>query len=366
MKNKKPTRSTAASKAKPDTKPTFAAKGKPEAKPKFDTKGKPDTKTKFAAKGKSAEKPTFASKGKPADKPAFASKGKLSEKPAFASKGKFAARTKFGAKAKPAEKVQTPARTQSAQSKEGVQLNKYISSSGFSSRRQAELYIEEGRVTINDDIADLTDRVQAGDVVAVDGEIIKLKTGKQSLYLAFNKPQGITSTTDTSDKSNIIYYINHPKRIFPIGRLDKESEGLILLTNDGDIVNKILRAGNEHEKEYIVSVNKPLSPEFAQQMARGIPILGTKTKPCVVRQIGSKTFKIVLTEGLNRQIRRMCQFLNYEVISLKRIRIMHITLGNLPVGKWRYLSHAEAEAMNNTLQKSVKTEEASASTKRRR
>jgi len=378
MKNKKPTRSNAAPKAKPATKPTFAAKGKSAEKSTFATKGKPTDKPTFGAKGKSAEKPafeskgksaeksTFATKGKPTDKPTFGAKGKPTEKPAFASKGKFAARTKFGAKGKPAEKVQTTAKPQSARSKEGVQLNKYISSSGFSSRRQAELYIEEGRVTINDDIADLTDRVQAGDVVAVDGEIIKLKTGKQSLYLAFNKPQGITSTTDTSDKSNIIYYINHPKRIFPIGRLDKESEGLILLTNDGDIVNKILRAGNEHEKEYIVSVNKPLSPEFAQQMARGIPILGTKTKPCVVRQIGSKTFKIVLTEGLNRQIRRMCEFLNYEVVSLKRIRIMHITLGNLPVGKWRYLSHAEAEAMNNTLQKSVKTEEASARSKRKR
>ncbi len=253
-----------------------------------------------------------------------------------------------------------------AQNKDGIQLNKYISSSGFCSRRQAELYIEEGRVTINDEIAELTQRVQAGDEVAVDGEIIKLKAGKQSLYLAFNKPKGITSTTDTSDKSNIIFYINHPKRIFPIGRLDKDSEGLILLTNDGDIVNKILRAGNEHEKEYIVSVNKPLSPEFAQQMSRGIPILGTKTKPCTVRQIGSKTFKIVLTEGLNRQIRRMCEFLNYEVISLKRIRIMHITLGNLPAGKWRYLSHAEAEAMNNTLQKSVKTEEASVRIKKKK
>jgi 23S rRNA pseudouridine2604 synthase len=283
-----------------------------------------------------------------------------------AAKAKFAPKAKHHVKAKPALPPSTNSKQKSTVKVDGIQLNKYISSSGFCSRRQAELYIEEGRVTINDDIAELTQRVQAGDEVAVDGEIIKLKTGKQSLYLVFNKPKGVTSTTDPADKSNIIYFINHPKRIFPIGRLDKDSEGLILLTNDGDIVNKILRAGNEHEKEYIVSVNKPLSPEFTQQMARGIPILGTVTKPCVVRQLGSKTFKIILTEGLNRQIRRMCEFLNYEVTSLKRVRIMHITLGNLPVGKWRYLSHAETEVMNSALRQSLKTEHASAKSKPKR
>ncbi len=247
----------------------------------------------------------------------------------------------------------------------GIQLNKYISSSGFCSRREADRYIEEARVTINDEVALLAARVQPGDVVAVDGEIIKVSR-KQSLYIAFNKPKGITSTTDPTDRSNIIYYINHPKRIFPIGRLDKDSEGLILLTNDGDIVNKILRADNEHEKEYIVSVNKPITPEFLKSMSGGLPILGTKTKPCIVKQTGNKSFKIILTQGLNRQIRRMCEYLNYEVISLKRIRIMNITIGNLPVGKWRNLSPVETDAMNASLKQSVKTQEASVKKKKRR
>lgn len=247
----------------------------------------------------------------------------------------------------------------------GIQLNKYISNSGFCSRREADRYIEEARVTINDDIALPAARVQAGDVVAVDGETIKVSR-KQSLYLAFNKPKGVTSTTDPSDRSNIIYFINHPKRIFPIGRLDKDSEGLILLTNDGDIVNKILRAGNEHEKEYIVTVNQAITPEFIKRMSSGVPILGTKTKPCVVRQLGSKSFKIILTQGLNRQIRRMCEFLNYEVISLKRIRIMHISLGNLAIGKWRTLTFPETEQLNQLLAQSSKTEEASIGKKKRR
>lgn len=241
---------------------------------------------------------------------------------------------------------------------EGIQINKYISSSGYCSRREAERYIEQGRVTINNEIALLTTRVNPGDVVAVDSEKIKVAR-KLSLYIAFNKPVGITSTTDPSDRSNIISFINHPKRIFPIGRLDKDSEGLILLTNDGDIVNKILRAGNEHEKEYIVTVDKPITPEFAKRMAGGLPILGTKTKPCVVKILGTKTFKIILTQGLNRQIRRMCEFLGYAVITLKRTRIMNISLGNLPIGKWRYLSVTEAEELQRSLTGSVKTEEAS-------
>ena len=239
-----------------------------------------------------------------------------------------------------------------------MQLNKYISSSGFCSRREADRYIEEGRVTINDDVASPGARVQAGEVVAVDGEKIKISR-KQSLYIAFNKPKGLTSTTDPADRSNIIYFINHPKRIFPIGRLDKDSEGLILLTNDGDIVNKILRAGNEHEKEYIVTVDKAITPEFVKRMSGGLPVLGTKTKPCVVRQLGNRSFKIILTQGLNRQIRRMCEFLQYEVMTLKRIRVMNISLGNLSVGKWRNLSFAESEEMNKMLSGSVKTEEAS-------
>lgn len=248
---------------------------------------------------------------------------------------------------------------------EGIQLNKYISSSGFCSRREADRFIESGRVTINDKIALMAARVQAGDVVAVDGEKIKISR-KQSSYIAFHKPKGVTSTTDPNDRSNIIYFINHPKRIFPIGRLDKDSEGLILLTNDGDIVNKILRAGNEHEKEYIVTVNKAITPEFVKRMSDGLPILGTKTKPCVVRQLGNRSFKIVLTQGLNRQIRRMCEFLDYGVISLKRVRVMNIGLGNLPVGKWRNLSFAETEEMNKMLSGSSKTEEASVEKKKKR
>ena len=168
--------------------------------------------------------------------------------------------------------------------------------------------------------------------------------------MAFNKPVNITSTTDEKDRSNIIRYINHPKRIFPIGRLDKDSEGLIFLTNNGDIVNKILRAGNEHEKEYIVTVDKKLTPDFAAKMSKGVHILGTTTLPCKVRTISSKTFSIILTQGLNRQIRRMCEVFGYEVVSLKRIRIMHIKLGNLAVGKWRYLSEPEMQEMMKMLE----------------
>ncbi len=247
---------------------------------------------------------------------------------------------------------------------EGIQLNKFISSSGFCSRREADRYIEDGRVTINDEIALPTSRVNAGDEVAVDGERIK-NSKKQRLYIAFNKPKGITSTTDPTDRSNIIAFIKHPKRIFPIGRLDKDSEGLIFLTNDGDIVNKILRAGNEHEKEYIVSVNKPLNATFAKQMSEGVRILGEKTKPCVVKTLSARTFKIILTQGLNRQIRRMCEALGYEVQSLKRVRIMNIRLGNLPIGKWRNLSYIEAEEINRLVSNSSKTQEASVRKKRR-
>jgi 23S rRNA pseudouridine2604 synthase len=242
---------------------------------------------------------------------------------------------------------------------ESIQVNKYISSSGFCSRREADGYVEQGRVFINDEIALPTSRVYPGDVVTVDGERIKVKASKQSVYIAFNKPRGITSTTDPTDRSNIIYFINHPKRIFPIGRLDKDSEGLILLTNDGDIVNKILRAGNEHEKEYTVTVNKPLTPEFVKRMSSGVPVLGQMTKPCVVRQEGTKRFRIILTQGLNRQIRRMCEYLGYEVVTLKRTRIMNISLGNIQVGKWRNLSNTEVEQITRMVAHSSKTEEAS-------
>lgn len=234
-----------------------------------------------------------------------------------------------------------------------ISLNKYISDSGFCSRREADKYIEECRVTINDKDAHKGNRVQEGDVVKIDGEPIKKK--KSTLYIAFNKPKGITCTTDRNDKTNIIDYINHKIRIFPIGRLDKLSEGLIFLTNDGDIVNKILRAGNGHEKEYIVTVDQPITTDFIHQMRNGVKILGTVTKKCFVKQEGPSKFKIILTQGLNRQIRRMCEVLGYRVTSLKRTRIMHIGLSDLPPGKWRYFHSSEISSMNELLQNSSKT-----------
>lgn len=211
---------------------------------------------------------------------------------------------------------------------------------------------------VNDDIAQATTLVNPGDKVYVDDEILKAKK-TEPIYLAFNKPEGITSTTDLKDRSNIISYINHPKRIFPIGRLDKDSEGLILLTNDGDIVNKILRAGNRHEKEYIVHVNRAIDHSFIKAMASGVVIDGQKTLPCKIKQEGSKRFRIILTQGLNRQIRKMCAVLGYTVVGLQRIRIMHIRLDKLAVGKWRYLSAPEVTEMMHLLRGSSKTHEAS-------
>lgn len=235
---------------------------------------------------------------------------------------------------------------------EKVSLNKYISATGYCSRREADKLIEQGRVSINENVALPGARVNPGDKVFIDDELLKVKPAAKNNWfiMAFNKPVNITSTTDEKDRSNIIRYINHPKRIFPIGRLDKDSEGLIFLTNNGDIVNKILRAGNEHEKEYIVTVDKKLTPDFAAKMSKGVHILGTTTLPCKVRTISSKTFSIILTQGLNRQIRRMCEVFGYEVVSLKRIRIMHIKLGNLAVGKWRYLSEPEMQEMMKMLE----------------
>lgn len=237
----------------------------------------------------------------------------------------------------------------SVQKEEGIQINKYISNSGFCSRREAEKLIEQARVTINDELVLLTARVFPGDVVAIDGE--KIKNKQKPIYIALNKPVGVTSTTDETDKSNIIRFMNHPKRIFPVGRLDKDSEGLILLTNDGDIVNKILRAGNNNEKEYVVSVDKELTPEMIRQMGSGVKILGERTKPCYIRQEGQRRFRIILKQGLNRQIRRMCAEFGYKVKDLKRIRIMHIQLGNLATGKWRYLTPAEIEQLDRLLEK---------------
>ncbi|MEN9371770.1 MAG: rRNA pseudouridine synthase [Bacteroidota bacterium] len=233
-------------------------------------------------------------------------------------------------------------------SDQGIQINKYISNSGFCSRREADKLVEDARVTINDDIALPTSRVQAGDIVAIDGE--KIKSKQRPIYIALNKPVGVTSTTDMSDKTNIIRFMNHPKRIFPVGRLDKDSEGLILLTNDGDIVNKILRSSNNNEKEYVVTVDKELTHEMIKQMGTGVRILGEVTKPCYIRQEGQRRFRIILKQGLNRQIRRMCETFGYKVKTLKRIRIMHIQLGTLPTGKWRYLTPQEMDELEKALE----------------
>ena len=236
-------------------------------------------------------------------------------------------------------------------------INKYISETGFCSRREADKYIEQGRVTINDNIASKGNRVEEGDVVEVDGEPLKKK--KATIYIALNKPKGITCTTDLKDKTNIIDYINFNSRIFPIGRLDKLSEGLIFLTNDGDIVNKILRAGNQHEKEYTVSVDKPINIEFIKAMRNGVRIMGVTTQKCFVNQEASDRFRIILTQGLNRQIRRMCEALGYNVRSLKRTRIMNISLKDLAPGKWRYFTKEEISTITEMVSTSSKTDKGS-------
>lgn len=222
---------------------------------------------------------------------------------------------------------------------DSVSLNKYIADTGFCSRREADNYIAQGRVTINDNVAIPGNRVHTGDQVEVDGEPIGRK--KATVYIAYHKPVGVTSTTDRKDKTNIIDAIGHPQRIFPIGRLDKDSEGLIFLTNNGNIVNKILRAGNEHEKEYVVTVNEPVNQKFVEKMAGGVHIPGAITRPCKVAQEGRSTFRITLVQGLNRQIRRMCEALGYKVTKLKRVRIMNVHIGKLPAGHWRYLAPEE-------------------------
>jgi len=233
-------------------------------------------------------------------------------------------------------------------------LNKYLSEVGFCSRRVADKFIDEQRVTINGEIAPMGSKITSSDVIKVDGKTIENKKTKLT-YLAFNKPVGIVCTTDTRvEKNNIIDFINYPSRIFPIGRLDKDSEGLILLTDDGDIVNKILRSSNNHDKEYIVTVDKPISQTFIKRMAAGVPILDTKTKPCVVQKINRTTFKIILTQGLNRQIRRMCSYFDYTVKTLKRVRIMNIHL-KCDVGQFRHLTQDELYNLNNLLEQSKKT-----------
>ena len=227
-----------------------------------------------------------------------------------------------------------------------IRINKYLSESGFCSRREADRLIESGRVKINGIKALIGSKVSASDIITVDQEVIKPK--KKFSYLAFNKPVGIVSTTDQSITDNMIDFLGYPERIFHIGRLDKDSEGLILLTNDGDIVNKILRAENRHEKEYLVTVNREVTSPFCEAMSKGVPILNTITKPCKVEKISKYVFKIILIEGLNRQIRRMCEYFNYEVVSLKRIRIMHIRL-DLPTGKYRMLTLQEQSTLFEVL-----------------
>jgi 23S rRNA pseudouridine2604 synthase len=236
-------------------------------------------------------------------------------------------------------------------------LNKYISETGICSRREADRLIEQGRVRINGVVAKKGNRVKDGDKVLLNNK--PLVTRPKVVYIAFNKPAGVSCTTDRKDKSNIIDFLKFKERIFPVGRLDKPSEGLIFLTNDGDIVNKILRAGNQHEKEYVVTVDKPINPTFVKKMSEGLPILDTVTRPCVVKMEGSHRFRIVLTQGLNRQIRRMCEALGYEVRTLVRVRIMNMTLRNLPSGKWRFFSPDEIKALNAMVENSSKTEEAS-------
>ncbi|CAG7645098.1 Dual-specificity RNA pseudouridine synthase RluF [Paenibacillus solanacearum] len=220
-----------------------------------------------------------------------------------------------------------------------MRINKYISETGMCSRREVDKWIEAGRITINGKRAELGSQVEEGDEVRVDGRLVG--EHKSHVYIALNKPVGITSTTERHVRGNIVDFVGHKERIFPIGRLDKDSEGLIFLTNDGDIVNKILRAENGHEKEYIVTVDKPVTPVFLQGMAGGVKILGTMTNPCKVHQMDERVFRIVLTQGLNRQIRRMCAAFGYEVRRLKRVRIMNVKLAGLPTGKWRDLTREE-------------------------
>lgn len=237
-----------------------------------------------------------------------------------------------------------------------TRINKYLSEVGYCSRRAADKLIEQGRVTINGKVPEMGSKIVAGDVVKVDNEPVS-GSNEKPVYLAFNKPIGIVCTTDTGvEPDNIVDFINYPKRIFPIGRLDKPSEGLIFLTNDGDIVNKILRARNHHEKEYIVTLDKPITNAFIKQMQNGVPILDQVTRKCVVEEITKYQFKIILTQGLNRQIRRMCEYLDYRVKKLKRIRIMNVKL-DMPVGKWRDLTAEELKEINRLVSDSSKTQE---------
>ncbi len=237
----------------------------------------------------------------------------------------------------------------------GTRINKYLSEIGFCSRRKADLLIEQERIKVNGIYAVMGQKVTGQEEIQVNNKIVKKLENKKHIYIAFNKPVGIVCTTDTKrEKDNIIDYINYPTRIFPIGRLDKPSEGLIFLTNDGDIVNKILRANNQHEKEYVVEVNKPVTKEFIKKMGEGVPVLDKITNKCKIKQTGKKTFKIILTQGLNRQIRRMCEYFEYRVVFLKRIRIMNIKL-DIPVGEYRDFTKSELNQINQLVKNSSKT-----------
>jgi len=238
-----------------------------------------------------------------------------------------------------------------------TRLNKFLSEAGYCSRREADKLIEDGRVTINGVVPEMGTKVSSTDEVCVDGKSITANND-EPIYLAFNKPVGIECTTNQEVRNNIVDYINYPKRIFPVGRLDKDSEGLIMMTNDGDIVNKILRARNNHEKEYIVTVDRPLTDRFITRMGNGVPILDTITKKCRVEKISRTVFRIFLTQGLNRQIRRMCEYLDYEVVALKRVRIINLSL-DVPVGSYREITAAEMKELNDLIGDSSKTEEAS-------
>lgn len=233
-----------------------------------------------------------------------------------------------------------------------IRLNKYISESGICSRRDADRFIEQGNVYLNGKRAEVGDRVSAGDLVKVNGQLIEPRVAEDLIFIALNKPAGIVSTTESSERDNIVDFVRHSTRIFPIGRLDKDSQGLIFLTNNGDLVNKILRAGNDHEKEYLVTVNKPIRDDFIEGMANGVPILGTKTKKCKVSKETPTIFKITLVQGLNRQIRRMCEHFGYDVVRLERTRIMNIGLKGLALGDWRDLTEKELKTLLEAVENS--------------
>ncbi|RLC41677.1 MAG: 23S rRNA pseudouridine synthase F [Candidatus Coatesbacteria bacterium] len=237
-----------------------------------------------------------------------------------------------------------------------TRINKYLSEIGYCSRREADRLIDQNKVTINDLVPEKGTKIKDGDIVKVDGVVVNKTV--EPIYIALNKPVGITCTTDKNIVGNVVDFMNYPERIFHIGRLDKDSEGLLFMTNDGDIVNKILRAGNNHDKEYLVRINAPITDEFIEGMKSGVPILDTITKPCVVRRTGHKEFKIILTEGMNRQIRKMCDYFGYRVHNLKRIRIMNVNL-DVSVGKWRHLTSSEVKDLKALVIDSDKTEDAS-------